>query len=320
MFRANRRNAFTLIELLVVIAIIAILIALLVPAVQKVREAAARAQCANNLKQCGLAWHNHHDTFKYFPTSGARWWDDANGPKPVKKLQSPPAVDLETQMAGWTYQILPYVEQDNLWKLSPIGNNNGTANNAAIEAAIVPAYVCPTRGVQLYPSLGIAGRKRFRAAFVSTYGNTPEQITTAATPGRHNGMGTDNFEPRLTTLQVTDGVSNTIMLGERYTAVSRYMQDDWGGEGINRGHGWAVSRRCNGIPVPDTTNVTDGTAPPGVANPGGPANERLGSAHTTGLNICYGDGAVRFMRYNIDRTQYQNLCIRNDGNVVTVEP
>ena len=118
---SRARTAFTLIELLVVIAIIAVLIGLLLPAVQKVREAAARAQCQNNLKQIGLAWHNHHDSIGYFPTSGARWWDDANGPIPAKPTASPFLLDLTTQQAGWTFQILPYIEQENLWRRSPSG-------------------------------------------------------------------------------------------------------------------------------------------------------------------------------------------------------
>ncbi|HXG13353.1 MAG TPA: DUF1559 domain-containing protein [Gemmataceae bacterium] len=312
-FRSRQHAGFTLIELLVVIAIIAVLIALLLPAVQKVRESANLTQCRNNLKQIGLAWHHHHDTLKYFPTTGARWWDDANGPIPAKSTPSPFLLDLTTQQAGWTFQILPYVEQENLWRQSPSGNNNGTANNAVIERTIVPIYVCPSRGANVFSSLSNGGRMWFRAAYVSTYGTSVE-VPSEAMGRLHNGMGVWNFEPRLSTAGVTDGLSNTIMVGERYTAVSRYLADDWGGEPITRGHGWGVSRRCWGLPVPDTINLTAGSAPP---DGNGPANERLGSAHSTGLNVVYGDGSVRFLRYSMDLTAYRNLCVRNDGNVVS---
>src|SRR5262249_2640776 len=98
------RRAFTLIRLLVVIPIIAIPIGLLLPAVQKVREAAARAQCQNNLKQIGLAFHNHHDTLKMFPTAG----DGTDKPRTFSG--SAPAT-YQDQVWGWPYQILPYLEQ-----------------------------------------------------------------------------------------------------------------------------------------------------------------------------------------------------------------
>src|SRR5260221_7703297 len=104
------RSAFTLIELLVVIAIIAILIALLVPAVQKVREAANRAQCQNNLKQIGLAVLAHHDNFKFMPSGGTIW-----SIPPTYLAPGRPAVGSQ-QEGGWVFQILPFMEQTAVWE------------------------------------------------------------------------------------------------------------------------------------------------------------------------------------------------------------
>src|SRR5437868_10714971 len=105
----KKRVGFTLIELLVVIAIIAILIALLVPAVQQVREAANVAQCKNQLKQIGLAFQTHHDTYGVFPSGGTSW-QDAN-----RVMDKGIPADYQKQHWGWAYQILPYIEQENLW-------------------------------------------------------------------------------------------------------------------------------------------------------------------------------------------------------------
>src|SRR5216683_6161808 len=123
------RVGFTLIELLVVIAIIGVLIALLLPAVQKVREAANRTQCANNLKQIGLAVHNFHDTYGGFPNNGNQWYtgisfDASLTPQPLKY-----------QQAGWGFQILPFLEQDNLYKTVDMtdANHNPTTD---IQASI----------------------------------------------------------------------------------------------------------------------------------------------------------------------------------------
>src|SRR5215468_8014365 len=104
------REGFTLTELLVVIAIIAILIALLVPAVHRVRETANIAQCKNQLKQMGLAFHSHHDVFNVFPSGGRAWWDNNDR----RKLRGQPT-GYQDQAWGWMYQILPYIEQQDLW-------------------------------------------------------------------------------------------------------------------------------------------------------------------------------------------------------------
>ena len=146
MTRFTRRPAFTLIELLVVIAIIAILIGLLLPAVQKVREAAARAQCSNNLKQLGLGLHHCHDAVGHFPSAGWGWmWvgdpDRGYGPR---------------QPGGWTFSVLPFIEQDNFHRLGSGQAIPSPRHDTNFGKAQVPirTFYCPTRRApRAYPNI-----------------------------------------------------------------------------------------------------------------------------------------------------------------------
>jgi len=143
--RPGRRQGFTLIELLVVIAIIGVLIALLLPAVQKVRESANRVKCANNLKQFGLAFHNHHDTYGVLPDGGEHWdanayprtWVDADNPCITPK-----------QNWGWAYQILPFIEQENAWR---------NPDDHFVRNVTISLYFCPTRGLPRHQNTSLYG-------------------------------------------------------------------------------------------------------------------------------------------------------------------
>jgi prepilin-type N-terminal cleavage/methylation domain-containing protein len=129
--RSHAENAFTLVELLVVIAIIGILVAMLLPAIQAARESARRTECKNKLKQIGLAIHGHTDSFKVFPTGGSEYNPDITNYVAAGKPFGP-----DKQGLAWAYQILPYLEESNVRTLT---------TNVALQQAVLPIYVCPSR-------------------------------------------------------------------------------------------------------------------------------------------------------------------------------
>jgi prepilin-type N-terminal cleavage/methylation domain-containing protein/prepilin-type processing-associated H-X9-DG protein len=291
----GRRRAFTLIELLMVIAIVAILIGLLVPAVQKVRDAAARTQCGNNLKQLGLAFHNHHDQLGYFPSGGRDWWCHMTYTNGVPAL--PPE-----QNGGWGFQILPFVEGDAAWK-------GGSATNdldRSIVAISTPnrLFFCPARRgpAVLPPHLdwytdGPDGRA---LTVHKSFGHAPTDY--AASNLENTGVVTRINASRAA--DVTDGTSCTLLLGDKrldLRHLDRYQTDD--NEGYTDGWDHDVMRDTGRLPLPDSST-------------GGDGDNRFGGSHSGGFNAVFADGSVHRIGYDISLGAFRALGDKSDGKVV----
>jgi prepilin-type N-terminal cleavage/methylation domain-containing protein/prepilin-type processing-associated H-X9-DG protein len=318
-FRSRRRSGFTLIELLVVIAIIAILIGLLLPAVQKVREAASRMQCQNNLKQQALACHNYHDTVGQLPTAGRQ---DSYG---AREAAAPFAL-APRQRWNWRYQILSFVEQNNVFNLT---------SDAQVRTSTIPIYNCPSRRrptvvgtVILTDYAGNAGTTWCPANEISTWNGTivPSQV--------NNGGWKDVGPVRFT--DVTDGTSNTLLLGEKFVTTDHYQTAaEWGDNNWwCHGNSWITTRNAIHQPRQDTreTVETKEVPPPNFGDPGisgrcgpwglgtvgsgGGYYDYWGSPHPGGFNAALTDGSVRLIRYSINLVVLQALSNRSDGQVV----
>ncbi len=267
---ASPRKAFTLIELLVVIAIIAVLIALLVPAVQKVRENAARMTCTNNLKQLGLALHNYHDTNKRLP--------------PPRGTHTP--TPLFTEFRGWMCEILPYIEQDVLatnmyttpWFVGFFANFNMP----------VGTFLCPSDPRDLH---NIASGNGALTSYIGVTGS--ENNVNTQVNGPTNGIFNISA-PGLRLTDITDGTSNTLMVGER-PPTANLLEGWWGASDYDN---LLSTRQLYG----DLFGA-GGCVIPGLFGPGdlsGPCNgdgNHFWSFHMDGANWLLGDGSVRFLPY-----------------------
>ncbi len=293
----ERRGAFTLIELLVVIAIIAILIGLLVPAVQKVREAAARIQCQNNLKQMGLALHNYHDTNTHFP---AGYYSTG-----------------VFTYTGWQLQLLPFLEQDPLWNQSytylKANTYNTDSNNFPACGFLMKGFICPSN---LRPNKEIyAGVTYELTSYMACAG------TTSNFPISGDGVLYCNSAIRMT--DILDGTSNTIAVGERPCTGDLYYGWGFAPYGNGAGDGDTV------LGANDTTLAVilgDISTNVGFRQPlGKPVNTseidgaHYWSFHTGGANFLMCDGSVQYMSYAVGTPIFKALCTRNGGEVVSLQ-
>jgi prepilin-type N-terminal cleavage/methylation domain-containing protein/prepilin-type processing-associated H-X9-DG protein len=347
-----RRRGFTLIELLVVIAIIAILIGLLLPAVQKVREAAARMKCSNNLKQIGLALHNYHDTNnKLPPASQIPWWTGVFDKDDFMDLGAPFG-------PNWAVLLLPYIEQNNLYQQGrpdlypgvPItqGSRPGNTDKTwwTIVATEVKIYQCPSDGnnSQHYtdavgPGNWARGNYGVTAGY-EDYDHVANGFTKTTTQaGLVKGtisspMMSANYGTTL--LGVIDGLSNTIMVGELRAGKSPLDP-----RGV-----WALGFPSSSIvnagrdvhnPTPNNrlgdsgkdgdeiqtcskfwTNTIGSVDGLGCMKGGDLMTSGMSrSLHTGGVNACMGDGSVRFIKNTIDEVTWCLLLSKGDGQVLS---
>jgi prepilin-type N-terminal cleavage/methylation domain-containing protein len=310
------RSAFTLIELLVVIAIIAILIGLLLPAVQKVREAAARSTCQNNMKQLGLAIHGYHDVNNRFPPNN-------NGS--LAGVGGAPYNATGINQWSWLSQILPYVEQDNLFRGGNLGTLPTPAINVAFNGSIIAStqiktFLCPSdpssvnaRTDRANTTTALAmGSTNYKGVAGSNWGwgTWTNPGPTNNTNGLDAGDGifyrTDGNR-RLDIVGITDGTSNTLMVGEDIP-------------GNNQHCSWAFFNHATGTAsIPLNTAVT----PTQLAAQGGAGNwpnvYSFRSMHSGGANFTLGDASVRFLRDSIALANYRAAATIRGGETLSLD-
>jgi prepilin-type N-terminal cleavage/methylation domain-containing protein/prepilin-type processing-associated H-X9-DG protein len=324
MARPLRRRAFTLIELLVVIAIIGVLIGLLLPAVQKIREAANRMQCANNLKQIGLALHNYHDTDNRFPPG---YVDRNTNPT------STPDNDLGPGW-GWAAFLLPHIEQGNVYNQINFNQGVGVGSNVAVSQMALKVYQCPSDPYQqafpVYdsnfttPLCTVAhGNYVGNNGWEEVFSNAGGAGDGSGSDGLSGGLGQAGNGPffrnsRTRMADVTDGLSNTIFAGERS---GNHAPSTWTGA--------VPGGRCPAWMA--TQPPSPYSPPPGPAYDNADFGEALvlahGNAthlpnadfpifdpdvfysmHPQGANFLFGDGSVHFLSSSINPYTYQYLC------------
>jgi prepilin-type N-terminal cleavage/methylation domain-containing protein len=334
-----RRRAFSLVELLVVIAIIGVLVALLLPAVQAAREAARRAQCANHLKQLGLAAQMQHDAIGHFAAGGwsFAWVGDSDRGSGME------------QPGGWIFNTLPYLEQGGLYRRS-----KGLSGTTKLDAAAamcgtpIPVLNCPSRRESKpYPAIvgptlpqSVTPRNAATLTHVAlsdyaanggsvfvditmgpshwNYSDPPNYAVADSAAGRAEltaisrlCVGVVGVATMIAVNDITDGTSSTLFCAEKYLSPDYYEvnNNDWGDLGDNEtmylGNTWDIIRFTDRPPYQDRAGFDPRWA--------------FGSSHAGGFNACTCDGAVRMISYAIDKGVFRSLGDCGDGKTVRLE-
>lgn len=321
----SARRAFTIVELLIVITIMGILISLLIPAIESSREAAHSTQCMNNLRQLATAATGHLNSYGYFPSGGwgYRWVGD------------PDRGFGDRQPGGWIFSILPFIEEKALWSTGA-GINFTTDPNTKKTALAgqvkipIPILYCPTRRAPaLYPyepdrppiNLNMPDLQNgvVKTDYAINVGDT--QPVEYAGPDSYSVVDSGKYEwpndtiftgisfqrSKITTPQVTDGLSHTYLIGEKYVDAAQYTS------GLDKSDNDAATQGFDN----DMCRVASADYPPKVDISGEPNTMSFGSAHTVGFHMAFCDCSVHMIDFGIDPDVHAHLANRADGQSIS---
>ncbi len=294
----SRRSGFTLIELLVAIAVVAILVALLIPAVQKVRAAADRVKCLNNLKQIGLALHSYHDAQGGFP------------PAVTSNVHADPV--NSTILVGWIPYILPFIEQGNLYEQYDFQVRfDDPINDTGVNQTRIGLLVCPSS-----PAQGLGANNRAITDYAAACGVnralSPNPFLDPNPPVDPTFFGVLGQNASRKISEIADGTSNTVLVAEDAGRTEMWQMGKLMGPAPNANPAWADPQTrlliagfnpvTNAVPGPCAVNCTN--------------NGEVYGFHHSGANVLFADGSARLLSANLDLNIMVALITRNGGEII----